>query len=43
MTYTVPSRLISASLLIHIFDERLELFYGHESILTLARVYAKAP
>lgn len=43
VTYTVPSRLISASLLIHIFDERLELFYGHESILTLPRVYAQAP
>jgi hypothetical protein len=43
VTYTVPSRLIRASLLIHIFDERLELFYGHESILTLPRVYAQAP
>jgi hypothetical protein len=35
--------LINASLLIHIFDERLDLFYGHESILTLPRVYAQAP
>jgi hypothetical protein len=43
VTYTVPSRLISTSLLIHIFDERLELFYGHEPILTLPRVYAQAP
>jgi len=43
VTYTVPSRLINTSLLIHVFDERLELFYGHESILTLPRVYAKAP
>jgi hypothetical protein len=43
VTYSVPSRLISASLLIHIFDERLKLFYGHESILTLPRFYAQAP
>lgn len=41
VTYTVPSRLIGTSLLIHIFDERLELFYGHEAILTLPRVYAE--
>ena len=42
VTYTVPSRLINSALLIHIFDERLELFYGHEPILILSRIYAQA-
>ena len=41
VTYTVPSRLISATLLVHIFDDRLDLFYGHEAILTLDRMYAQ--
>ncbi len=39
-TYTAPSLLINASYLIHIFDECLELFYGHEPILTMPKVYA---
>ena len=43
VTYTVPSRLIGSGLLIHIFDDRLVLFYGHELTLTLDRVYAEAP
>jgi len=40
VTYTVPSRLISVNLLAHIFDDRLELFYGHELTLTLQRTHA---
>jgi len=43
VTYTVPSRLIGTGLLIHIYDDRLALFYGHELTLTLARIYAQAP
>ncbi|SGZ07354.1 Integrase, catalytic region [Moritella viscosa] len=43
VTYTVPSRLIGSGLLVHIFDDRLVLFYGHELTLTLDRVYAEAP
>lgn len=42
VTYTVPSRLIGVMLLIHIYDDRLDLFYGHEAILSLDRVYAQA-
>lgn len=41
VTYTVPSRLIGASLLAHIYDNRLELFYGHELTVVLTRVYAQ--
>ncbi|MFK5892427.1 MAG: hypothetical protein QM504_04305 [Pseudomonadota bacterium] len=41
VTYTVPSRLIGCALLVHIYDERLVLFYGHEKTLTLNRVYAQ--
>ena len=41
VTYTVPSRLIGNALLVHIYDERLVLFYGHEKVLTLTRVYAQ--
>lgn len=41
VTYTVPSRLIGSALLVHIYDERLVLFYGHEAVLTLTRVYAQ--
>ena len=42
VTYTVPSRLIGLGLLVHIFDDRLAIFYGHELTLTLERVYAQA-
>lgn len=38
-TYTVPSRLIGERLYVQLYDERLELFHGHEPILTLPRVY----
>ncbi len=41
VTYTVPSRLIGCALLVHIYDERLVLFYGHEETLRLKRVYAQ--
>jgi hypothetical protein len=41
VTYTVPSRLIGTRLLVHIFDDRLRLFYGHEPTLTLTRVVAQ--
>jgi hypothetical protein len=40
VTYTVPSRLIGTTLLVHIYDERLDCFYGHELTLTLKRIYA---
>jgi len=40
VTYTVPSRLIGSALLVHIYDSRLVLFYGHEETLRLQRVYA---
>lgn len=43
VTYTVPSRLIGSRLLVHIYDDRLALFYGHELTLTLPRIYAQAP
>jgi len=39
--YTVPSRLIGTALLVHIYDDRLALFYGHEVTLTLPRRYAQ--
>jgi len=41
VTYTVPSRLIGCALLVHIYDERLVLFYGHVETLKLKRVYAQ--
>ena len=41
MTYTVPSRLIGSPLFVHIYDDRLALFYGHEPTLTLNRLYAQ--
>jgi len=41
VTYTVPSRLIGTQLLVHLYDNRLTLFYGHEETLRLKRVYAQ--
>jgi Mu transposase-like protein len=41
VVYTVPSRLISSALLVHIYDDKLALFYGHELTLTLPRIYAQ--
>jgi hypothetical protein len=40
VTYTVPSRLIGATLLVHLYDDKLVLFYGHEPTLSLSRIYA---
>lgn len=40
VTYTVPSRYIGQRLLVQLYDERLELFDGHERLLVLPRVYA---
>jgi len=39
--YTVPSRLVGTALLVHIYDDHLALFYGHELTLTLPRLYAQ--
>lgn len=41
VTYTIPSRLIGQRLLIHIYDERLDIYLGHELTLTLDRIYAQ--
>lgn len=40
VTYTVPSRLIDSRLLIRLYDNRLELFYGTDFVLAIERVYA---
>ena len=40
VTYTVPSRLIGAQLLVHIHDDKLAVFHGHQLTLSLKRVYA---
>lgn len=40
--YTVPSRLVGSRLKVHIHDDKLELFLGHERTYELARVYAPA-
>jgi hypothetical protein len=40
VTYTVPSRFIGERLYVQLYDERLELFHGHEPVLHLPRVYA---
>ncbi len=40
VTYTVPSRLIGVTLLVHLYDDKLVLFYGHEPTLSLSRIYA---
>lgn len=41
VTYTVPSQFIGERLYIQLYDERLELFHGHEPVLVLPRVYAQ--
>lgn len=40
VTYTVPSRFIGERLYVQLYDERLELFHGHEQVLVLTRAYA---
>ena len=42
VTYTVPSQYISTRLLVHLHDERLELYHGMTHLLTLPRRYAPA-
>lgn len=39
--YSVPSRMIGATLNVHIYDNRLEFFSGIKRILTLDRVHPK--
>lgn len=41
VTYTVPSRLIGSQLLVHIYDDHLDIFLGHEPVLTLNRIYTQ--
>ncbi len=41
--YTVPSRLIGASLRVHLYHDRLECFVGQERVICLPRVYPKSP
>ena len=40
VVYTVPSRLIGQRLCVHIYDERLELYCGHQRVYKLKRQYA---
>lgn len=42
VTYTVPSRFIGERLYVQLYDERLEMFNGHEKVLEFPRVYAIA-
>ena len=39
--YTVPSRLIGESLCVHLYDNRLEIYFGATHTVTLTRVSAK--
>jgi hypothetical protein len=39
VTYSVPSRLIGSRLLVRLYDNRLELFYGTDFIQALERIY----
>ena len=39
--YTVPSRLIGSHLRVHLYDDKLELFAGHEKVAVLSRIYVK--
>ena len=41
--YTVPSRLIGERLLVHLFDDHLDLYLGHTKMLRLVRTYAHGP
>lgn len=38
--YTVPSQLIGERLMVHLFDDHLNIYLGHQKILTLQRTYA---
>lgn len=39
--YTVPSRLMGSHLRVHLYDDKLVLFAGHEKVCELVRLYAK--
>ncbi len=41
VTYSVPSRLIKKILKVHIYDDKLECFFGGELIITLERIRRK--
>jgi len=41
IAYSVPSRLIAQKLVIHLFDDRLEIFYNSKKVYELKRVYNK--
>jgi len=41
--YTVPSRLIGASVRVHLYHDRLECFVGQTRVITLPRVYPASP
>ena len=38
--YTVPSRLIAERLLVHIFDDHLDVYLGHQKVMRLDRIHA---
>jgi hypothetical protein len=38
--YTVPSRLVDSQVKVHVYDDHLDLFLGHELTYRLERVYA---
>lgn len=38
MLYTVPSRLIGARINVHVYDDRLDIYYGNTKTCTLTRV-----
>jgi len=40
VTYTVPSRLVGSRLIVHLFDNKLELWCSGEHTLTLPRVFS---
>jgi hypothetical protein len=41
VTYTVPSRLMNARVLLRVYDDRLELYCGGTYTLTLKRLFAR--
>ncbi len=41
ISYSVPSRLIAQKLVIHLFDDRLEIFYNSKKAYELRRIYNK--
>jgi len=41
--YTVPSRLIGATVRVHLYHDRLQCFVGQTRVITLPRVYPATP